>query len=275
MFASLEASWARLQFRNLVSRPLVAINRRLPKGWTDLLLQLAFFFCAYQGYQVVRGFADGKAHIALSNGEHVISLERSLGTFFEPGLQQAMLSHHWVIDAANWMYFNSHFVITLGVLAWIYLFRNEHFYFVRNMFLVAMGLALVGYALFPTAPPRMFPQDGFTDTIASFTNVAQDKNDLASFLVNPYAAVPSMHIAFSLMIAVPVMTLSRTLVVKALWSVYPLMVFFVILVTANHYWFDAAAGAAVACLAAVSAHQLARLRPAAWSWREAPGEAVA
>jgi hypothetical protein len=77
------------------------------------------------------------------------------------------------------------------------------------------------------------------------------------------------------MIAVPAMTLSRARWVKALWTVYPLMVFFVILVTANHYWFDAAAGAGVACLAAVTAHQLARLRPEAWSWREAAGEAVA
>jgi hypothetical protein len=62
--------------------------------------------------------------------------------------------------------------------------------------------------------------------------------------------------------------------VKAVWSLYPLMVFFVIIVTANHYWFDAACGAAVACLAAVSAHQLARLRPDAWSWREASGEVI-
>ncbi len=70
-----------------------------------------------------------------------------------------------------------------------------------------------------------------------------------------------MHIAFSLMIAVPAMALSRTAIARALWSVYPLVVLFVIIVTANHYWFDAAAGAAVACLAALSAHQLARVGP--------------
>ena len=67
------------------------------------------------------------------------------------------------------MYFNSHFVITTSFLVWLYLFRNENFNFVRNMFMVAMGLALIGYALFPTAPPRMFPGAGFTDTIRAFT----------------------------------------------------------------------------------------------------------
>ena len=121
------------------------------------------------------------------------------------------------------MYLNSHFVITTGFLAWLYLFRNEHFYFVRNMFMVAMALALVGYALYPTAPPRLFPGEGFTDTIATFTGVAQDSGT-ASLLVNQYAAVPSMHIAFSLMIAVPAAAaLAPRRCRAALWSAYPLL----------------------------------------------------
>jgi hypothetical protein len=248
-------------------RLVQGIGRRLPRGWGDLLRQFAFFFVAYQGYQLVRGIADGRDAVALANGAHVMQLERSLGAFFEPGFQQAFLSHQWVIELANWMYFNSHFVITISFLAWLYLFRNENFNFVRNMFMVAMGLALLGYALFPTAPPRMFPGAGFTDTISAFTNTNQDSS-FASLLVNPYAAVPSMHIAFSLMIAVPATYLVRTGWARALWSAYPMVVLFVILVTANHYWFDAAVGAGVACLAAVTAHQLARLRPDSWSWRE-------
>jgi hypothetical protein len=144
-----------------------SIGDRLPRGWGDLLWQFALFLFAYQGYQLVRGLADGKVDEAMANGRSVIDLERSLGTFFEPGLQQALIAHAWLIDGANFMYLNAQFVITTGFLAWLYLFRNEHFYFVRNMFLVAMGLALVGYAAFPTAPPRMFPEAGFTDTIAT------------------------------------------------------------------------------------------------------------
>ena len=255
-------------FVHNIAQLVRALNRRLPRGWGDLVRQFAFFFVAYWGYQLVRGIADGRDAVALANGVHVMQLERSLGAFFEPGFQQAFISHTWVIEIANWMYFNSHFVITISFLAWLYLFRNENFNFVRNMFLVAMGLALIGYALFPTAPPRMFPSAGFTDTIAAFTNMNQDSS-FNSVLVNPYAAVPSMHIAFSLMVAVSAMSLVRSVWARALWSAYPLMVYFVITVTANHYWFDAAAGAAVACLAAVSAHQLARLRPEAWSWRGA------
>jgi hypothetical protein len=262
-----------------VSRPLASIGRLLPRGWGDLLWQFALFLFAYQGYQMVRGIADSKAELALANGERVIDLERSLGTFFEPGFQHALLDLHWVIDTANFMYLNTQFIVTTGFLAWLYLCRNENFYFVRNMFLVAMGLALVGYAAFPTAPPRFFPEAGFTDTIATFANVDQDSGGF-SLLVNPYAAVPSMHIAFALMISVPGLLLSRSAAARLFWSAYPLLVFFVIVVTANHYWFDAAAGAAVACLSALAADRLlGRARPASWSWRtagrEAPGEATA
>jgi len=246
----------------------------LPRGWVDAACQFLLFFLAYNCYQVVRGITDSGHQVAMANAEHVIALERSLGTFFEAGFQQALIDHaSWLIDFANFMYLNSHFVITTTFLAWLYLFRNEHFYFVRNMFLVAMGLALVGYALYPTAPPRLFPSEGFTDTIEAFTNMNQDSS-FNSVLVNPYAAVPSMHIAFSLMIAVPAMALSRHAVSRTLWSAYPLCVFFVIVATGNHYWFDAAAGAAVACLAALAARQLARVKPARWSWPEATREEV-
>ena len=248
-------------------RPVAALFRTLPKGWGDALRQVVLFVCAYNAYQLVRGLVDGDQSLALANAMHIIHLERSLGAFFEPGLQQALLSHRWLIDLANFFYLDCHFILTTAFLVWMYLKRNESFYFVRNMFLVAMALALVGYALFPAAPPRMIPSAGFTDTIKAFTNTSQDSS-FASLLVNPYAAVPSMHIAFSLMIAIPAMNLVRSLWARWMWSLYPLVVFFVIVVTGNHFWFDAAAGAAVACLAAATAHQLARLRPDSWSWRD-------
>ena len=116
------------------------------------------------------------------------------------------------------MYLNTHFVVTTCTLAFIYLFRNEHFYFVRNMFMVAMGLALVGYVLYPTAPPRMLPELGFTDSVADFTGVSSDASVNALF--NPYAAVPSMHVGFALMLAVPMMRMTRRRWAKALWAAY-------------------------------------------------------
>jgi membrane-associated phospholipid phosphatase len=176
---------------------------------------------------------------------------------------------------ANFMYVNSHFVMTTGALVWLYLRHNDRFYFVRNMFMVAMGLALVGYVLMPTAPPRFFPELGFVDTIAYYVNVKHDSGLVALFF-NPYAAVPSMHVAFALMISVPAFLVVRNRLAKALWVVYPLVITFVVLVTGNHWFMDAVAGAFVAGTSAlVATHVLSRLWPAAWSWSAGPREATA
>ena len=251
-------------------RPISYVGSRLPRGWPDLLLQFALFFSVYQGYQVVRGLSEAKSATAFANADRLIDIERSLGHFFEPGLQSAMLNFSWVIDGANWMYVNSHFIITTSFLAWLYLFRNEHFYFVRNMFMVAMLIALTGYLIFPTAPPRLLAGEGFIDTIASFGGVNTD-SDSVGLLVNKYAAVPSMHIGFATMIAVPAFMLVRSRISKALWAIYPLAVLFVVVVTGNHFWLDAAAGAAVALASALVAHRLlAPRRRGHWAFRPVP-----
>jgi membrane-associated phospholipid phosphatase len=241
----------------------------LPHGWGDAGRQLGLFVLAELSYETVRGIAEGQRAEAFGNAASITSFERSTHTFFEPDLQAALLSHQWIIDAANFLYMNSHFVVTTAFLVWLYLFRNPSFYFVRNMFLVAMGLALVGYTLVPTAPPRLFPEDGFVDTITAYSQVNHDSG-LVKLFVNPYAAIPSMHCAFALMIGISGALISRHAVTRAFWCVYPLLVFFVVVVTANHYWVDGAAGALVAALAALTAREvLARFRPAVWSFRPA------
>src|SRR5205814_9056569 len=105
--------------------------------------EVARFVYAYDAYRLVRGLVDPDQSLALANAMHIIHLERSLGAFFEPGLQQALLSHRWLIDLANFCYLDCPFSLTTAFLVWMYLKRNESFYFVRNMFLVAMALALV------------------------------------------------------------------------------------------------------------------------------------
>jgi membrane-associated phospholipid phosphatase len=239
----------------------------LPHGYGDAGRQLGLFVLAELCYELVRGLADGNRVQAIINGQHVINLEKGLGTYFEPGFQKLFLDHRWMVDFANFMYMNSHFVVTTTFLVWLYVFRNQHFYFVRNMFLVAMGLALIGYALLPTAPPRMF--EGFTDTITDYAQVNHD-SALVKVFINPYAAIPSMHVAFSMMIGVTGAMVARRRISKILWAAYPLLVFWVVVVTANHFWIDGAAGLLVAILAALAAREvLARARPAVWSFRPA------
>jgi len=250
--------------RSLINR----VGNWLPHGYGDAAKQLGLFVLAEISYEAVRGVADGARDQAFVNGANVISLERSLHTFFEPNLQSIFIDHRWIIDFANFMYMNSHFVVTTAFLVWLYVFRNHNFYFVRNMFMVAMALAIVGYALVPTAPPRLFPQDGFVDTITDFAQVNHD-SALVKLFINPYAAIPSMHIAFSTMIGVTGVLVARHRISKILWTAYPVLVFSVVAVTAKHFWIDGAAGLLVAVLAAIAARSLARARPAVWSFRPA------
>src|SRR3954447_20576452 len=232
------------------------------------------FAGAYYAYRIVRGFVDGQTAVAFDHARSLVDAERGLGLFFEPSFQHWALGTPWLVDIANWAYVNTHFVVTTSFLVWLYLARNHAFYFVRNMFMIAMGLALVGYLVYPAAPPRMLPEWGFADPVASFLGDAASTS--ASVLYNPYAAVPSMHVAFALMIGIPAAKLVRTRILKVLWCLYPVLVTFVVLVTANHFWIDAALGTLVAGAAAATASAaLARARPEAWSWRPALGAKAA
>src|SRR5258708_2088103 len=247
-----------------MSRALSAIGSRLPRGWGDAGRQLGILVGVDVAYELVRGIADSQRSDAIAHGAQVIDLERSTNTFFLPA--------HWLIELANQIYLNAQFSIALGFLVWLYLFRNESYYFVRNMFVVSMGIALIGYTLYPTAPPRMFPDHGFVDTITDFSNVNHDST-LAKIFINPYAAVPSMHCAFALMIGSTGVMVCRNGIAKAFWGAWPLLIAWVVIVTGNHYWLDIGLGWMVAVTSAlVATPLLARPRPDArpWSRRTPP-----
>ncbi|MDX6590193.1 MAG: hypothetical protein QOI84_1467 [Solirubrobacterales bacterium] len=257
-----------------VSRALDSIGERLPKDWGDLGRQIGILVGVDVAYELVRGLADTQRATAIAHGQQIIELEQSTHTLFEPSLQAFFMPAHWVIDVANQIYLNAQFSIALGFLVWLYLFRNESYYFVRNMFVVAMSLALLGYTIYPTAPPRMFPAHGFVDTITDFSNVNHD-SALAKVFINPYAAIPSMHCAFAMMIGGTGLMVCRHWWSKLFWGFWPFLVLWVVVVTGNHYWIDAALGWMVALTAAVVASRLlARARPEAWAFRSAsPQEA--
>jgi hypothetical protein len=137
-----------------------------------------------------------------------------------------------------------------------------------------MGLALVGYVLFPTAPPRFFPEWGFTDSVSNLTGIPQD-SVAVNALLNPFAAVPSMHVAFALMLGWTLARLVKQWPFKLLWFLYPFVITFVVVATGNHFWLDAFLGALVAGVSAAAADRMAQARPRAWAFRRAQAEAAA
>jgi hypothetical protein len=250
----------------MVARLRALSVRAFPHGWLDAVRQIVLFAAVYYAYRLVRGVVDGQTAVSFENARSIISVERSMHLFFEPAVNAWSQATPVVTAATSWLYINAHFLLTVGVLLWLYFFRNRSFYFVRNMFVVSMLVALVGYTVFPTAPPRLFPEWGFQDSVSNFLGYSTDTASV-SVLFNPFAAVPSMHVCFALIVGLSVARLVRPRALKIAWACYPLLMTFVVVATANHWWADAVLGAATAAFAVMVAQTLlARARPEVWAF---------
>jgi membrane-associated phospholipid phosphatase len=259
----------------MLARARVLQARLLPKGWLDVLRQVALFGLAYLAYRLVRGLVEPEANVAFAHARDLISLELTLHVFVEPSIQAWASGSHFVMGFASWLYVNAQTTVTVSALVYLYVRHNRNFYFVRNMFMIAMVIALIGYTVFPTAPPRFMPEWGFIDSVSDFTGVRVDHaSATANALFNPYAAVPSMHVAFALMIGWPLAKLAKHRIVSVLWLGYPFLMAFVIVVTANHFIFDAILGALTAGASAYGATWLARARPEVWRFGAARAGAI-
>src|SRR3954469_10731045 len=148
----------------------------LPRGPFDVVRQVLLFGTAYYCYRLVRGAVDDPvgAAVAFKHARELISVEQSLHIFVEPSIQAWASTKPAIIDSASWMYINAQVTITVGALVWLYLRHNASFYFIRNMFAIAMAIALVGYIALPTAPPRFFPEWGFVDSVSDLVGVRHD-----------------------------------------------------------------------------------------------------
>jgi hypothetical protein len=255
----------------MLARARLLQARALPHGWLDALRQVSLFGAAYLAYRLVRGLVEGDANAAFAHARDLITLERTLHVFVEPSIQAWASGSHFLMVFSAWMYVNAQTTVTVAALVYLYLRHNRNFYFVRNMFMVAMAIALVGYAVFPTAPPRFMPEWGFIDSVSYFTGVRVNAHSASlNALTNLYAAVPSMHVAFALMIGGTLSRLVRWRVVRVLWMLYPFLMAFVIIVTANHFIVDAILGALTAGTSAYAATWMARARPQVWRFSTVP-----
>jgi membrane-associated phospholipid phosphatase len=222
--------------------------RFLPRGWGDFLFQLSLWFGFILAYQVARGIADRGPLEAFQNGAFVIDAEKALHTFVEADLQGVITQSGFLVHAVNVTYWLSQFTVMGLALLWIYLFRTESFTRIRNWVLATNLIALVGYVLMPTAPPRMFPEEGFVDTLAQ-SSVLNHGSGLIELAANPYAAMPSVHAADALIVGFAMAMLVRSRWARVLWTLWPSWVWFSVMATGNHFWLDIAAGVGLVVVA--------------------------
>jgi PAP2 superfamily len=254
-----------------VSRPVpeTAVEQRSPRWgrfvsrlrkpfakypWT---FEVALFAVGILVYQVSRALVLGDAPAAFENAFAILNFERSTGLSVETSIQEFALTHVSLAKALNLFYVYGHYTITPIFFIWLYRKRQRWYPFVRNAFFTANAIALTVFMIFPVAPPRYLSSQGFIDTLRSVSDIDLHTGALAG-LLNPYAAVPSMHFGYALMIGAVAFVLFRSWPLRILSLVYPAVVFFAITGTANHYVLDAVAGS----LVIASAFLLVR----GWDW---------
>ncbi len=232
--------------RSLV-RMNVAILHRFPslKGLASSphrgLVEIATLAGLYGIYEVVRGRGHASLAGARDHTDWIVDVERHLHLFGERAIQRGA---HWVPGVPTLLgiaYIALHFVGTAAFLVWLYRRHPERFPLVRNTLVAATGVALALYILYPVAPPRLAGL-GFADTVSDSAKVNLS-SDLLGSLYNPFAAVPSLHFGYALLVGVTIAALARGRVARAIGWSYPAVMMLVIVGTGNHFFFDAAAGA--------------------------------
>lgn len=242
-----------------IRRAVDRVGRSLPHGWRDFWLQFVIFWSFYVAYEGSRTFAQSDRYVAMRNALDVMRAQQDLGIDWERGVQVwAINAPSVVMTIANWTYFNCQFTITYALLLFIYFRRNHAFYFIRNALLATSFAALLGYILLPTAPPRMLGGLGFVDTLRE-TSVNHNTS-VVQWFANPYAAMPSLHTAYAVIIGCAGVLVFSHPILRAMWALYPSLVVFSIIATANHWFLDATVGAFVALFALLFAFAVTRGR---------------
>jgi PAP2 superfamily len=218
------------------------------------VVEAATLLSLYGVYEVIRGRGNTTVAAARAHADDIVTVERHLHVFGERAVQHAVHALPALPAVLGAAYLLLHFAGTTSFILWTYRRHREQFPFVRNTLIGATALALVGYAVFPAAPPRLAAL-GFSDTVSTGAHINLSSNLIGS-LYNPFAAVPSLHFGYALLVGVGVATLARRRMVRVAGAVYPLVMLFVIVATGNHFFFDAAAGAIVVSIAALVARSL-------------------
>lgn len=219
-------------------------QERRPRAIVGELLLVGLLFGLYRSG---RALTNGEFDRALTNAAHVIRLEQALGVFNERSVQNWVLGSQALVSGLNRYYVTVHFPVTIVFLVWAYLRHHRAYSFIRTWFAIVTFLALAIHVGFPLAPPRM--TSGFVDTLQQYGPRIYTADPSRS-VANQFAAMPSLHFGWALMLAVSVVAIKRTRR-SLLIFLHPFVTLLAIVGTANHYWFDAAVAAVLAGLVAI------------------------
>jgi hypothetical protein len=214
---------------------------RRPRIWFELML----IAVSYGTYSIIRNAAPERVAEAQRNARWIWDLQDSVGLAFERSVNHAAGGVTWLIVTMNYYYATLHFIVTIVVLVWLFRLHPGRYGATRLALFTTTGVALIGYYFYPLAPPRLMEGMDFIDTATkhhTWGSLSAQDTAMAS-VSNQYAAMPSMHIGWSLWCGITIAVLARPVWLKVLGMLYPAVTLVVIVATANHFWLDAVGGA--------------------------------
>ncbi|MFD9035821.1 phosphatase PAP2 family protein [Streptomyces sp. NPDC059567] len=220
---------------------------RKPRWWAELIL----IAVVYAAYSCGRLLARGDVRSAVDHGLAILDLEKALHLNAEHPLNRLFTETPALGIPADFAYASLHYVVTPAVLIWLFRRRPGRYRAARTWLMVSTLLGLIGFTLLPTCPPRLLDaRHGFVDTMAQFSSYGWWGAEASAprgmgAMTNQYAAMPSLHVGWALWCGVMLWQYGRTPLLKALGVAYPLLTTVIVMGTANHYFLDAVAGAAV------------------------------
>jgi hypothetical protein len=218
-----------------------------PRPVVRHIVELTLLVLAFLLYFFVRGSVVDRTSDALAHGFRIIDLEQDAGFFWELQLQALIIGKQFLIQLFNFIYFWFDFPLIAAVGLWLYFRHRRQYTLTRDAMLISGGIALIIYHLFPVAPPRYLSEFGFVDTMAVYSPLSYQAQSAQPF-VNPYAAVPSLHVGWPVLLAVGVIWATRFKPAWGLVLMLPVAQFFAVVFTANHFIFDAMVGVGVALM---------------------------
>ena len=217
--------------------------RRLPL-WAELGWQAVLITAAFLVYFGVRGATEGSAAEASANAGRLVELQGRLGILWEPDLQALIADHQTLVTLANWVYIWGHWP-AIGIVAiWLFARHRDGFYLLRNAIFISGAIGLVFFLSIPMAPPRLFDGMQVIDTVTQHSNAYRALQPPS--LVNQYAAFPSLHVGFNLLVGIALFRYAPNRAIRTLAVAMPVAMAAAVVLTANHFVLDVLAGSVVA-----------------------------
>lgn len=220
--------------------------------WWREVLTLLFFYELYSLARNLQGSASTSPTHAFRNARVVIKFERAIGLYHEESIQRFFLHFRPIMKAFNIYYGSAHFIVTAAVLTWLFVRQPDRYPRWRWSLAATTLLGLIGFVTFPLMPPRLITVDfatgSYVDTLRTIGGLWNFEDGPIAKLSNQYAAMPSLHFGWSLWCCLALWPRLRSRWARTLAVLHPTLTLLAIVATANHYWLDAAGGAAALLL---------------------------